>query len=244
MLSGVSYTAGIWVTCILSWFWFPLNVQLQVFDLEAAVGPGLLVVVDLQSVCIASEGNCLGTRCGCEACWLIPFSGVEDACLIGLLSDDFGHVRKGTPDDVMNLDFRFWSGIEGRSTERGGLHFGSDADVVGLQAMDWTRPSIAWLGCKCCKQAHIYSKALSYCSGVRGLMQWKTAVLTLGFFCSIDDPDFEILQRKCSLLAVQPCCRVNSDGHFASTCWSAADTVDGGLAAKEGAVFAGFWYIC
>ncbi|GMH12986.1 hypothetical protein Nepgr_014827 [Nepenthes gracilis] len=72
----------------------PLNVQLQVFDLEAAVGPGLLVVVDLQSVCIASEGNCLRTRC----------TGSGNACLIGLLSDDFGRVRKGTPDDVMNLD--------------------------------------------------------------------------------------------------------------------------------------------
>ncbi|GMH14511.1 hypothetical protein Nepgr_016352 [Nepenthes gracilis] len=42
----------------------------------------------------------------------------------------------------------------------------------------------------------------------------------------------------CCCRAAQLCCSVNSDGHFASTCWSAADSVDGGLAAKEGAVFA------
>ncbi|GMH00759.1 hypothetical protein Nepgr_002598 [Nepenthes gracilis] len=120
---------------------------MQVFDLEAAVGPGLYVVVDFLSVCFASEWSCLGSRCtGCP-----DAAGVTYLCCFSNL---FSLCR------VHNQ------------------------------------------GCQCCQQAHIYSKALSCCSGVSGLLQWKTAVLTLDFSAALMIAGFEVLQRKCSLLRV------------------------------------------
>ncbi|GMH00748.1 hypothetical protein Nepgr_002587 [Nepenthes gracilis] len=136
VLSGASFAVGTWVACFLNWFCSPLNAPLQVLDLEAAAGPGLYVVVDLLSVCIASVWSSLGSRSGgCEACWLIPLHGVEDAFLLGLLIDDYGRVCKGTPADEMNFDIRFWSGIESRSKESGGMHYDSVVAVVGLQKL-------------------------------------------------------------------------------------------------------------
>ncbi|GMH24161.1 hypothetical protein Nepgr_026004 [Nepenthes gracilis] len=63
MLSGASYAAGTWMACFLNWFCSPPNAPLQGLVLEVAAGPGLYVVVDLLSVCIASEWSSLGSRC-------------------------------------------------------------------------------------------------------------------------------------------------------------------------------------
>ncbi|GMH11663.1 hypothetical protein Nepgr_013504 [Nepenthes gracilis] len=71
-----------------------VELMLYVLDLEPAVGPGLVMLCMLFGLLVGVHFVYSDAAGGCEACWLIPLPGVEDAPLLDLLSDDFGHVCK------------------------------------------------------------------------------------------------------------------------------------------------------